>query len=92
MRAQDDQGQSDVAILDIGLADDNSLPIVNPIHAAHANTRVIVYTLHDYAPYPEVFALKGIYKFISKASEVAAEEMLRNSPAQPGLRTKIVPK
>ena len=62
--------QPDVVILDIALADGNSLAVISDIHAARANTRIIVFSLHDYASYLELPALKGISKFISKQAPI----------------------
>jgi DNA-binding NarL/FixJ family response regulator len=58
--------QPDIVVLDIHLPDGNGLALVKEVHQACPQSRLIVYSLHDYANYMNLLSMTGVSKFIPK--------------------------
>ena len=62
--------QPDVVVVDLELAEGNGLALVKDIYQAAPQSRIIVFSLRDYAPYIDLLATMGISKFISKLDPI----------------------
>ena len=62
--------QPDVVVLDLELTEGKGLVLAKNIHQASSQSRIIVFSLTDYAPYIDLFSTAGVSKFISKLDPI----------------------